>query len=81
MGNWLVLGEQADFRRKEWAQDRTHLNKYKDYQRNIDYSAAAFILKDFKFRGTNNKKISKSKDNDIKSSKIVNIKWRYQKNR
>ena len=25
MGGWLVLGEQAGFTRKEWAQDCTHL--------------------------------------------------------
>ena len=25
LGNWLVLGEQTGFRRKEWAQDRTYL--------------------------------------------------------
>ena len=80
LGNWLVLGQQAGFRRKEWAQDRTHLKKYKDYQRNIDGSAAAFILKDFEFRGTNNKRIDNSKDKDIKKSKTVNIEWRYQKN-
>ena len=67
MGNWLVLGAQAGFRRKEWAQDRTYLNKYKDYQRNIDGSAAAFIIKDFEFRGTNNKRINNSKDRDIKN--------------
>ena len=27
LGNWLVLGQQAGFRRKEWAQDRTHFKK------------------------------------------------------
>ena len=46
-GGWLALGEQAGFRRKEWAQDRTYLKKHKDIQRNIDGSSAAFILKDF----------------------------------
>ena len=25
MADWLILGEQGGFRRKEWAQDRTHL--------------------------------------------------------
>ena len=79
MGNWLVLGEQAGFRRKEWAQDRTYLKKDKDYQRNIDGSAVAFILNDFEFRGENNKRINNSIDSDVKNSKTVNTKWRYQK--
>ena len=25
LGDWLILGQQTGFRRKEWAQDRTHL--------------------------------------------------------
>ena len=25
LGDWLILGLQTGFRRKEWAQDRTHL--------------------------------------------------------
>ena len=29
LGNWLVIGEQAGFRRKEWAQDRTYLKNTK----------------------------------------------------
>jgi len=60
MGNWLVQGEQAGFRRNELAQDRTYLKKYKNYQRSIDGSATAFILNDLEFRGENNKRINNS---------------------
>ena len=31
IGNRLVSGKHRGFRRKEWAQDRTYLNKYNDY--------------------------------------------------
>ena len=31
LGNWLVVGLQAGFRRKEWAQDRTYLKKTQGY--------------------------------------------------
>ena len=53
MGDWLVLGEQFGFRRKEWAQDRTHQYRHKDYQRDIDCSSSSFTLKYF---GEENKK-------------------------
>ena len=29
LGDWLVLGEQTGYRRKEWAQDRTYLKNIK----------------------------------------------------
>ena len=43
LADWLIVGQQAGFRRKEWAQDRTHLLKYKHIERYIDGSSAAFI--------------------------------------
>ena len=79
-GDWLVIGEQAGFRRKEWAQDRTYLKKYKDIQRNIDGSSAAFIMKDFEFRGSKNKRINNSSVKEVNKATINNIKWRFQKN-
>ena len=45
LGDWLILGQQTGFRRKEWAQDRTYLKKFNDIEQNIDNSLAAFILK------------------------------------
>ena len=80
LADWLILGQQTGFRRKEWAQDRTHLKKHKDIQRNIDGSSAAFILEDFEFRANNNKRINSDSDKDITKACITNIKWRYQKN-
>ena len=80
LGDWLVVGLQAGFRRKEWAQDRTYMKKHKDIERNIDKSSAAFILEDFEFRAKNNKRINNSSTIKIKNSSMVNIKWRFQKN-
>ena len=80
LGDWLVVGLQAGFRRKEWAQDRTYFRKYKDIERNIDKLSSAFILEDFEFRAKGNKRINNSSTNKIKKSSIVNIKWRFQKN-
>ena len=58
LGDWLILGQQTGFRRKEWAQDRTYLKKFNDIERNIDNSSAAFILKDFQFRAKGNKRLN-----------------------
>ena len=80
MGDWLVLGEQTGFRRKEWAQDRTYLHKHKDFQRNVDGSSAAFILTDMEFRAKKNKRINNNSLVEINKAKSVNLKWRYQKN-
>ena len=50
LGDWLVVGLQAGFRRKKWAQDRTYFKQCKDIERIIDNSSAAFIMEDFNFR-------------------------------
>ena len=76
----LILGLQSGFRRKEWAQDKNHLTKYKDVQRNVDKSPSAFILTDFEFRGTNNTRINQLNNKEVKKATTVNVKWRYQKN-
>ena len=68
MGDWLILGEQAGFRRKEWAQDRTYLHKHKEFQRNVDGSSAAFILTDMEFRAQKNKIINNNSMAEIKKS-------------
>ena len=80
LGDWLILGQQTGFRRKEWAQDRTYLKKFNDIERNIDNSSAAFILKDFEFRAKGNKQLNNFSQQEINRSSIVNIKWRFQKN-
>ena len=41
------MGEQTGCRRMKWAQECSHLSKYKTYQRNIDGTSAAFIFDDF----------------------------------
>jgi hypothetical protein len=80
LSDWLILGHQSGFRRKEWAQDRSYMNKHKDIQKNVDGSPAAFILKDFEFRTKNNKRINQNNNREIEKACIVNVKWRYQKN-
>ena len=80
LGDWLVLGEQTGYRRKEWAQDRTYLKKHKDIQRNIDGSSAAFILEDFEFRAKGNKRIDNTSEKAVNKATINDIKWRFQKN-
>ena len=79
LGDWLILGLQTGFRRKEWAQDRTHLKKFNDIERNIDNSPAAFILSDFEFRAKGNKRLNNFSTQEINRSFMVNIKWRFQK--
>ena len=54
LSEWLILGLKSDYRRKEWAQDRSHLKKFKDIQRNVDGYLAAFVLNDWNFRFKNN---------------------------
>ena len=80
LSDWLVLGQQTGFRRKEWAQDRTLLKKDKDIQRNIDNSSSAFIMEDFEFRINAHKRINNSSTKEVNKASVVNIKWRYQKN-
>ena len=63
----------------EWAQDRAHLKKYKDIQRNIDGSPAAFILKDFEFRTKGNIRIYNSSNKEVSKASITNRKRRFQK--
>ena len=48
LSNWLVLGEQTGFRRKEWAKEVTYFKKNNDVERKIDGSPAAFIKSNFK---------------------------------
>ena len=67
MADWLIVGQQAGFRRKEWAQDRTYLQKNKDIERNIDGSSAAFILDDFQFRAKGDKRLKEFSLRDLKS--------------
>ena len=80
LADWLIVGQQAGFCRKEWAQDRTYLQKHKDIERNIDGSSAAFILEDFQFKAKGNKHLKKISSQDLKKAYTVNIKWRFQKN-
>ena len=80
VADWLILGQQSGFRRSEWAQDRSHLKKYKDFQRNVDGSSSAFILGDFEFRGKNNSRIDQNSVYAVNRAHIVNVKWRFQKN-
>ena len=79
LSDWLIVGLQAGFRRKEWAQDKTYLKKHKDIERNVDGSSAAFIVSDFEFRGKGNTRIDNSSKQAINRSYIVNLKWRFQK--
>ena len=44
VADWLILGQQSGFRRSEWAQDRFHLKKSKDFQRNVAFSVFLHIL-------------------------------------
>ena len=74
MADWSILGEQGGFRRKEWAQDRIHLSKNIDFQRNVDGSVAAFIIKDMEFGAYKNKRINNKSITEIKKEKIVNLK-------
>ena len=76
----LILNNQTGCRRKEWAQDRNYLKQYKDIQRNVDGSSAAFIMEDFEFRKENNKRINNSSHKEVNKATIDNIKWRFQKN-
>ena len=80
MGDWLILGKQVGCRRLEWTQECFHLSKYKTYQRNIDGTSAVFILDDFEFRRINNVRIDNHNDEEVMSSEIVHLKWRYQNN-
>jgi hypothetical protein len=80
LSDWLILGMQSGFRRKEWAQENSYLIKHKDIQRNVDGSSAAFIMNDFEFRGRNNTRINQKSNYDVNNSHSVNLTWRFQKN-
>ena len=80
LADWLILGQQSGFRRKEWAQDRSYVKKHKDIQRNVDGSPSAFIISDMEFRGKNNKRLDQNSTKDLQRACIVNLKWRFQKN-
>ena len=78
--DWLILGLQAGFRKAEWAQDRTHVNKHGTFKRNIDGSSSAFIKSDFEFRGHKGKRLDHTKPILIDEVSTVRLTWRYQKN-
>ena len=80
LADWLILGQQSGFRRKEWAQDRSYVKKHKDIQRNVDGSPSAFIISDLEFRGKNNTYLDQNSTKDLQRACIVNLKWRFQKN-
>ena len=80
LSDWLVLWQQTGFGRKEWAQDRTYFRKYKDIQRNINSSSAAFMMEDFGFRFNVHERINNSSTTKVNKDSIANIKWRFQKN-
>ena len=75
----LILGLQAGFRKAEWAQDRTHVNKNSTYKRNIGGSSSAFIKSDFEFRGHKGKRLDHTKLILIDDMSTVRLIWRYQK--
>ena len=72
--DWLILGKQAGCRRLEWAQECSNLNKYNTYQRNIDGTAAAFILDDFEIRESNNVRIDNHIDEEVMNPETVHLK-------
>ena len=74
--DWLILGQQSGFRRKEWAQDRSYAKKHKVIQRNVDGSPSAFIITDMEFRDKHNKWLDKNFTKDVLRPCIVNLKWR-----
>ena len=80
LADWLILGQQSGFRRKEWAQDRSFFKKFNDIQRNVDGSPSAFIIDDFEFRGSNNSRIDQNSTHAVNRANIVNVRWRFQKN-
>ena len=80
LSDWLILGMQSGFRRKEWAQEHSYLKKHKDVQRNVDKSVSAFTIKDFEFRGSKNKRLNQNCTRTVNNAKSVNVTWRYQKN-
>ena len=80
MTEWFIIGIQVGFHRMEWSQDATKLAQTKSHQYNIDGSAAAFIILDFQFRGSNVRWLSKFKALQLDDIKIVRITWRFQKN-
>ena len=80
LSNWLVLGQQTGFRRREWAQDKTYPKKHNDVERNIDGSPAAFIRSDFKFLLSGNRRLNNDSKKELKKALIVDIIWCYQKN-
>ena len=80
LSDWLILGLQSGFRRKEWAQDRSHLRKFNDIQRNVDDSPAAFVLNDWEFRSKNNERLNLTSSRYLAKAKVINVTWRYQKN-
>ena len=53
--------------------------KYKETQRNVDGSSAAFILDDMEFRANGNKRINQNSNKEIDSATMVNVKWRFKK--
>ena len=75
--DWLILGLQSGFRKVEWASDRTHVNKYGTYKRNIDGSSSAFINSNFEFRDHKGKHLDYTKPILIDKVSTVRLTWRY----
>ena len=78
--DWLILGLQAGFRKVEWDQERTRVNKHGTYKRNIDGSSSAFIKSDFEFHDHKGKRLDHTKPILIDEVSTIRLTWRYQKN-
>ena len=80
MANWLTLGIQAGFRIREWAQEHKLLAQTNGFARSCDGSSTTFRTDDKRFVSTGKKMINtKQLLIQLKHTKLVNLRWRFQK--
>ena len=81
MSNWMTLGMQAGFRISEWAQTNSPPTIADNFKRNVDGTSTAFRTDDLIFFSKGKKKINTIKSLvQLKNNKLVNLRWRFQKN-
>lgn len=80
VADWLVMGEYGGFRKSEWAQDKRDVSKGR-FAKNIDDSAKAFLLSDFRFR-KDKRNVDATATTLLTDDGVdqVYLKWRFQKN-
>ena len=76
--DWLIMGLQSGFHQGELAQSSSTFPN--TFELNRGDTAKVFIMSDFKFTDSKNRRINDSTKSALCHAKFTTVKWRFQKN-